>query len=92
MGGALVLSWCPTTTKGHEMTSIYAAAFETGRALGKDHGEAAEYAKEVAARAVCRYSLMHQTQGTPAVNVLDCGPVGKVDACQPCTDFYGRMS
>jgi hypothetical protein len=40
----------------------------------------------------CQYSAAHMVQGVKAVTTLDCGPVGKVPACQKCADFYKRNS
>jgi hypothetical protein len=74
------------------VNAIQTAAFEEGRALGKDHAEALDYAAAVARNAVCRYSARHQAEGVQATEILDCGPVGKVHACTTCAEFYGRMS
>ena len=41
---------------------------------------------------VCAYSARHKLSGVPAVTVIECGPVGKVAACQACAEFYARMS
>ncbi|WP_328546764.1 hypothetical protein [Streptomyces platensis] len=73
------------------MATIYATEFETGRALGMEHGEAAEYADGIAKRAVCRYNARHQADGVKATEVLDCGRIGKVHACEECREFYQRM-
>ena len=40
--------------------------------------------------ASCQYSAAHQAKGVLADTVLDCGPVGRVPACQKCADFYAK--
>jgi hypothetical protein len=40
----------------------------------------------------CCYSLRHNWDQVPATTIIDCGRVGVVPACQPCADFYERMS
>lgn len=39
----------------------------------------------------CSYSATHKAHGVPSVTVIDCGPVGLVDACQACAQFYARQ-
>ncbi len=41
---------------------------------------------------VCKYSAAHLSAGVPAVTVLDCGPAGRIPACQQCADLYQRMN
>jgi hypothetical protein len=41
----------------------------------------------------CGYSAAHTAKGVPATQIIDCGPiVGEIGACDPCADFYERMS
>lgn len=72
------------------MTSIFSAKVDEYRVQGHDYLKAAELAADYAERAVCVYSARHKADGVKATQVLDCGPVGKVDACDACADFYAR--
>ena len=39
----------------------------------------------------CRYNVMHQGAGVPAVELLDMSPVGIIPCCADCAAFYRRM-
>lgn len=57
----------------------------------QDAVKEAKWARALPKRA-CQYSAAHAMKGTPATTIIDCGLIGKVPACQPCADFYQRMS